>query len=70
MYTQSVRGDASGTTAIQMACKMWNSEGKWRPFFRGYFVTIARAGPVAAVSLPCYDLTLEWLMEHQPRFLF
>jgi len=70
MYTQSVRGDASGTTAIQMACKMWNLEGKWRPFFRGYFVTIARAGPVAAVSLPCYDLTLEWLMEHQPRFLF
>jgi len=72
MYTQSVRGNsttAADITAIQMAYRMWKLEGRWKPFFRGYFVTIARAGPVAAVSLPCYDLTLEWLMEHQPRFL-
>lgn len=32
-----------------------------KPFFRGFGVTVARAGPVAAVCLPVYDLTLEWL---------
>lgn len=70
MYTQSVRCGNSNPTvsAIQLAYRMWHFEGRWKPFFRGYFVTIARAGPVAAVSLPCYDLTLEWLMEH-PRFI-
>lgn len=64
MYTQSVRNNsatAADVSAIQMAYRMWKLEGRWKPFFRGYFVTIARAGPVAAVSLPCYDLTLEWL---------
>ena len=32
-----------------------------RGFFRGYSVTVMRAGPVAAAVLPIYDMTLEYL---------
>jgi solute carrier family 25 (mitochondrial carnitine/acylcarnitine transporter), member 20/29 len=32
-----------------------------RSFYRGFWVTVLRAGPVAAVVLPVYDLTLETL---------
>lgn len=34
---------------------------KERSFYRGFTVSILRAGPVAASVLPVYDLTLEWL---------
>eukprot|EP00536_Pseudo-nitzschia_multiseries_P003741 jgi/Psemu1/302142/fgenesh1_kg.59_\ len=34
---------------------------KERAFYRGYSVTLLRAGPVAAAVLPVYDLTVEWL---------
>merc|ERR1712224_712251 len=34
---------------------------KERSFYRGFGITLLRAGPVAAVVLPVYDLTLEWL---------
>jgi Mitochondrial carrier protein len=33
--------------------------GGVRSFFRGYFVTMIRAGPVAAFVLPVYDISLE-----------
>jgi hypothetical protein len=32
-----------------------------RSFYRGFWVTAFRAGPVAAAVLPVYDLTLECL---------
>lgn len=32
-----------------------------RSFYRGFWVTVLRAGPVAATVLPVYDLTLEYL---------
>jgi hypothetical protein len=32
-----------------------------RAFYRGFSISILRAGPVAASVLPVYDLTLEWL---------
>ena len=32
-----------------------------RSFYRGFWVTVLRAGPVAAAVLPVYDLTLEYL---------
>eukprot|EP00560_Eucampia_antarctica_P001954 CAMPEP_0197831940 /NCGR_PEP_ID=MMETSP1437-20131217/12861_1 /TAXON_ID=49252 ORGANISM="Eucampia antarctica, Strain CCMP1452" /NCGR_SAMPLE_ID=MMETSP1437 /ASSEMBLY_ACC=CAM_ASM_001096 /LENGTH=264 /DNA_ID=CAMNT_0043435093 /DNA_START=219 /DNA_END=1016 /DNA_ORIENTATION=- len=35
------------------------------PFYRGFWVTVARAGPVAAAVLPIYDLTLESLQLRQ-----
>mmetsp|Transcript_7842 Transcript_7842/g.16156 ORF Transcript_7842/g.16156 Transcript_7842/m.16156 type:complete len:405 (-) Transcript_7842:729-1943(-) len=34
---------------------------KERAFYRGFSISILRAGPVAAAVLPVYDLTLEWL---------
>ena len=36
-------------------------EGGLRGFFRGYGISIFRAGPVAALVLPIYDMTLEHL---------
>ena len=36
-----------------------------RPFYRGFGVTVLRAGPVAAFVLPIYDLTLEYLQKNQ-----
>jgi hypothetical protein len=35
--------------------------GGFRAFFRGFSVTVLRAGPVAATVLPIYDMTLEYL---------
>lgn len=43
-----------------MGKDMWKKEGI-RSFFRGFGVTILRAGPVAAAVLPMYDLVLDWL---------
>jgi len=46
-----------------MIQQMYLENGKrFRIFFRGYGVTILRAGPVAAVVLPVYDTTLEALV--------
>jgi Mitochondrial carrier protein len=36
-----------------------------RSFYRGFWVTVLRAGPVAAAVLPVYDLTLETLASPQ-----
>jgi solute carrier family 25 carnitine/acylcarnitine transporter 20/29 len=47
-------------TGAQMARHMWQQAG-WRAFYRGFGVTVLRAGPVAAAVLPVYDLTLETL---------
>jgi solute carrier family 25 carnitine/acylcarnitine transporter 20/29 len=47
-------------TAVQMARHMYQQAG-WRAFYRGFGVTVLRAGPVAAAVLPVYDLTLETL---------
>jgi solute carrier family 25 carnitine/acylcarnitine transporter 20/29 len=47
-------------TAVQMARHMHQQAG-WRAFYRGFGVTVLRAGPVAAAVLPVYDLTLETL---------
>jgi solute carrier family 25 carnitine/acylcarnitine transporter 20/29 len=48
-------------TAVQMARHMYQQAGGWRAFYRGFGVTVLRAGPVAAAVLPVYDLTLETL---------
>jgi len=34
---------------------------KERSFYRGFTISLLRAGPVAAAVLPVYDVTLEWL---------
>lgn len=52
----------SGTSVWRLAQNMY-AQGKLRPFYRGFGVTVLRAGPVAASVLPVYDTTLEWLNE-------
>ena len=36
-------------------------EGGVRRLYRGYLLTIVRAGPVAGVILPCFEVVLPWL---------
>lgn len=50
----------TGITVSQAACELWHVGGA-RAFFRGYWASLIRAGPVSALSLPAYELALEWL---------
>jgi len=50
----------SRQTALEMARSMHQAAG-WRAFYRGFGVTVLRAGPVAAAVLPIYDIALERL---------
>lgn len=54
-------------SSFAMARRIWEADGRksFRPFFRGFGVTVARAGPVAAVALPVYDLALNWLSDFE-----
>lgn len=49
---------ATATNAIVDTIRTMRNE---RAFYRGFSISILRAGPVAASVLPVYDLTLEWL---------
>jgi len=48
---------SSSSLLVQMIRKMYNEQS----FYRGFRVTVLRAGPVAAVVLPVYDLVLDTL---------
>mmetsp|Transcript_10464 Transcript_10464/g.14823 ORF Transcript_10464/g.14823 Transcript_10464/m.14823 type:complete len:430 (+) Transcript_10464:163-1452(+) len=48
------------TTTWQLARQMYN-QGGIAAFFRGFGITVLRAGPVAAAVLPVYDMSLKWL---------
>ena len=50
-------------SARQMARKLYQKSGLGR-FYRGFTVTVLRAGPVAAAVLPIYDFTLDQLNRH------
>lgn len=41
--------------------RLMHAEQGWKSFFRGFTVTTLRAGPVAAVILPVYDIVLDQL---------
>ena len=56
----NMTSDASIRSAGQMTRIMY-AEGGWRSFYRGFFITTMRAGPVAAAILPVYDYVLETL---------
>ena len=51
---------AGGTTVRRAAFDLWQTGGT-PAFFRGLGASLIRAGPVSALSLPAYDLALEWL---------
>jgi hypothetical protein len=59
LYYQSL-SNRTQSTAFQIANDMIRKEGM-RSLYRGVGVTVARAGPVAAVVLPVYDCVLSWL---------
>lgn len=44
--------------------QVWNQMWRERSLYRGYRMTVLRAGPVAATVLPVYDLTLGYLNEY------
>lgn len=58
LYARAIAVDAG--SAWEMAKSMYG-EGALRPFYRGFGITVLRAGPVSAAVLPVYDTTLEWL---------
>lgn len=55
MYHATSRGEK---ISILQTIRAMRAE---RAFYRGFSISILRAGPVAASVLPVYDLTLEWL---------
>lgn len=62
VYHHVTTNPGSEISSTEMIQKMFReSNGSLRPFMRGFGITVARAGPVAAAVLPVYDLTLEWL---------
>ena len=61
MYAQSLSSSGDYKSSWEMAKSMYREQHSFKPFFRGFGVTVLRAGPVAAAVLPIYDTTLEWL---------
>jgi len=64
MYASSIV--SSSTTSVstgswQLAVSILREEQSLRPLYRGFGVTILRAGPVSAAVLPLYDTVLERL---------
>lgn len=58
LYAKAIAVDAG--SAWEMAKSMYR-DGALKPFYRGFGITVLRAGPVSAAVLPVYDTTLEWL---------
>jgi hypothetical protein len=52
---------STSTSTLKMAKSMYEQGGGIRSFYRGFSVTLIRAGPVAAAVLPMYDMTLDYL---------
>ena len=72
MYAKSIRYSTSDklnyapkvSTTFDIIKLIHKSEGGLAGFFRGFWVTVFRAGPVAAIVLPVYDITLENLLKY------
>jgi len=68
MYKQALTSSSSSTngnktmSTYEMATMMYRQNGIGA-FYRGFGVTILRAGPVAAAVLPVFDMSLEWLSQ-------
>lgn len=63
MYAQALSSTtvSNHKSSWEMAKSIYREHNSLRPFYRGFGVTVLRAGPVAAAVLPIYDTTLEWL---------
>jgi solute carrier family 25 (mitochondrial carnitine/acylcarnitine transporter), member 20/29 len=60
--TTSNNTTTTTTTTRQMIQTMY-SNGGYKSFYRGFGITILRAGPVAAFVLPVYDLSFEYISQ-------
>ena len=58
LYSASASG--RNMNALQVVREMYAQQGV-RSFFKGYGITMLRAGPVAAFILPVYDVVLDFL---------
>jgi hypothetical protein len=62
LFAQSSEALLSGQSAtVRGMARSIYEQGGYLAFFRGFSVTVLRAGPVAATVLPIYDMTLEYL---------
>jgi len=50
--------------ALECARRL-HAEGGVRRFYRGFWPTMLRAGPVAGAIMPTFELTLAWLERHR-----
>lgn len=64
LYANAITSADAGS-AWEMAKSMYQ-EGALKPFYRGYGVTVLRAGFVSAAVLPVYDTTLAYLNSNNP----
>jgi hypothetical protein len=64
MYAQETASGVRRTT-WEMTRHMYHSGGGWKVFYRGYWSWLARSGPITAVVLPVYDITMETLNSHE-----
>lgn len=75
MYpVDTIRNVQQAAGAAGGACdSMWTSarklvaQGGWQRLYRGYALTLVRAGPVAGITLPCFEVVLPWLEGREPR---
>lgn len=65
IYAHSINyPERTNLSALKIAREVWETNGRsFKIFYRGFGVAIGRAGPVAAVCMPVYDLMLEWLQD-------
>ena len=61
LYAQTAKLGDPQLSTIEMAKHMYRSG--WKTFYRGFGVTVLRAGPVAAAVLPCYDCAHDFLSQ-------
>lgn len=52
---------SSSITSWELARELWRKDPKL--FFNGFSITVLRAGPVAAIVLPCYDICLNNILK-------
>lgn len=72
MYANSIPSTTSDklnhapkvSATLDIIKSIYKTEGGMAGFFRGFWVTVFRAGPVAAIVLPVYDVTLEYLLRY------
>jgi len=51
----------SGRAGALEVVRHLHADGGWRRFYRGFWPTMLRAGPVAGTIMPTFELTLTWL---------